>query len=155
MENDLSQLYQDTILEHTRKPCNYGPLEGATHRADGYNPACGDTVNVELLVEEGRIRAVRFTGEGCSISQASASMMTQALEGKTLEESKHLLEEFLKLLVGQDDREPDTLLSTYGDLAALAGVRQFPQRIKCATLAWHALEAALKGGQTTSGHSVF
>ncbi len=138
----LDDLYQDIILEHARSPCHYGPLEGATHRGEGYNPACGDTVSVALIVQDGRIAAVHFTGAGCSISQASASLMTQALQGLTLEQSARLTRSFCDGMVGAVPLESDAL-APYGDLAALSGVRHFPLRIKCATLAWHALEAAL------------
>lgn len=147
MDDALEQLYQDTILEHSRNPCNRGALDEATHTADGYNPSCGDTVHVALIVKDGRIESIRFTGEGCSISQASASMMAQELEGKTVTVANQALAGFTRLVTGAQDLGPDAL-KEYGDLAALAGVRKFPLRVKCATLAWHALEAALKGNQT-------
>lgn len=137
---ELRDLYQEVILDHNRKPRNYRPLPAASHHAAGHNPLCGDQVEVYLVVRDGRIAEVSFQGEGCAISTASASIMTETLQGRTPEEAEALLGRFRELL--GSDREPDPEL---GKLAVLAGVRQYPSRIKCATLPWHALQAALAG----------
>ena len=136
--NDLRELYQETIFDHYRQPRNFGPLEGANRKADGYNPLCGDKVTLYLRVEDGVIRDAHFEGSGCAISTASASLMTESLKGKREEEALHLLDRFHGLVTGT--ATPDDL----GKLAALAGVREFPQRVKCATLAWRTMQAALK-----------
>jgi nitrogen fixation protein NifU and related proteins len=138
--SELRNLYQEVIFDHYRKPRNYHALAGANHVAHGNNPLCGDQVTVYLQVEGDVIRDVSFEGTGCAISTASASLMTDAMKGKKLDEVEHLFEEFHHM-VTHDDAEPDPAL---GKLEALAGVREFPARVKCATLAWHTLQAALK-----------
>lgn len=142
MSEDLTDLYQDIILDHNKRPRNYRPLPLATHHAEGNNPMCGDEIEVFLRLDGDRIAEVTFQGQGCAISRASASLLTERLKGKTVAEAHAIGEEVLELFRDQG-KEMD--LTVHGDLAALGGVRQFPARIKCATLAWHAAEAALKG----------
>ncbi len=142
--DDLSELYQDIILDHYRHPRHAGELDPCTGKAEGFNPLCGDKVTVYVRKDDGKIGAVTFVGEGCAISQASASIMTSQVEGMSASEFAEKLEEVKRMLTAEEEPEAD--LSVQGDLAALAGVRQFPARIKCATLAWHALEEALEGG---------
>jgi nitrogen fixation NifU-like protein len=138
---ELRELYQDVILEHSKNPRNYRALEAANRTAEGFNPLCGDHFKVFLDVEDGRIRDVSFEGSGCAISKASASMMTQAVKGKRTEEVEALFERFHRVVTGKNGVEADDL----GKLAAFSGVSEFPIRVKCATLAWHALHAALQG----------
>jgi nitrogen fixation NifU-like protein len=139
--SDLRDLYQEVILDHNRRPRNFGPLPGATRRAEGHNPLCGDRVTVFLDLAEGRIRDVAFQGSGCAISTASASLMTDALKGLTVEEARGLFHGFHELVThGGGEGAPDL-----GKLAVFTGVREYPMRVKCATLAWHALMAALDG----------
>jgi nitrogen fixation NifU-like protein len=141
----LQDLYGEVILDHNRRPRNFGRLPEASHSAVGYNPLCGDRVEVTLRVEDGRIEEIAFEGVGCAISTASASMMTEALRGKSLAESRDLFERFHALVTGAPNggaaEGPDL-----GKLAAFAGVGEFPMRVKCATLAWHALQSALASG---------
>jgi nitrogen fixation NifU-like protein len=141
--SDLRELYQEVILDHTKRPRNFGPLEHATHRAQGYNPLCGDQLALFLEIADGRVRDVRFAGKGCAISTASASLLTEALRGKTTDEAHELFTRFHRVVTTPPDEEVD--LSELGKLAVLAGVREFPMRVKCASLAWHTLEAALAG----------
>ncbi len=140
-EIELDDLYRDIILDHHRNPRNRGALPAATVTREGYNPLCGDEVQLDLLVEDGRIKNVRYRGNGCSISQSSASMMTEAITGKTVEEAEALFGRFQQMLVGPESGEPAE--EQLGDLEALYGVRRFPVRVKCATLAWHTLKEAL------------
>jgi nitrogen fixation NifU-like protein len=142
--DDLAELYQEIILSHNRRPRNAGELEGCTGKAEGYNPLCGDHFTVYLREEEGKIQDVSFSGEGCAISTASASMMTEAVKGKTREEAEARIGEVAEMLTAREEPEAD--LERLGEVGVLWGVRKFPARIKCATLAWHALEAALKDG---------
>jgi nitrogen fixation NifU-like protein len=135
--DSLQDLYQQVILDHYRRPRNKGPLEDATHTLTLNNPLCGDVIDLMLRVEGGRISEIRFQGRGCSISQASASMMSGILEGRTLEESLRIMHTFTRMLHGDDDAAGDPDL---GDLRALAGVSRFPIRVKCALLAWNCLE---------------
>jgi len=139
-EEALDDLYRDIILEYYRNPRNRGSLPSPTVVKEGDNPLCGDEVRLELLVEEGVIKDARFQGQGCSISQASASMLTEAVRGLSLQEAHDLYRRFHALMTGDDSVDPAAL----GDLEALSGVRRFPVRVKCATLAWHVLEEALK-----------
>ncbi|HXY14865.1 MAG TPA: SUF system NifU family Fe-S cluster assembly protein [Terriglobales bacterium] len=139
---DLRDLYQELILEHSKAPRNYRELREADHKAEGYNPLCGDHFTVFLHMEGDTIRDVTFQGSGCAISKASASMMTQSLKGKTRAEAEELFERFHKLVTGQSGDQAEL-----GKLAVFAGVSEFPTRVKCATLAWHTLEAALEGKQ--------
>lgn len=139
--NDLRELYQEVIFDHYRKPRNCGVLDCANHQAEGYNPLCGDQVTVYLKVENGVIEDISFKGTGCAISTASASLMTEALKGKKLVEVEHLFNDFHQMITASDASVPRPDL---GKLEALAGVHEFPARVKCATLAWHTLQAALK-----------
>jgi nitrogen fixation NifU-like protein len=137
--SDLRDLYQEIILDHNRHPRNFGPLPTANRRAEGHNPLCGDRVTVHLDIADGRIADVRFEGSGCAISTASASLMTEALKGLTLEDARGLFHGFHDLVtLGAEEGSPDL-----GQLAVFTGVREYPMRVKCATLAWHALIAAL------------
>jgi len=146
---DLRDLYQEVILDHSKKPRNFRELEEANRRAEGFNPLCGDKVTVFLRLEEGRLRDISFQGSGCAISTASASMMTEVLKGKTPVEAEALFESFHDLVTGRS-REASGA-PTLGKLAAFSGVCEFPIRVKCATLVWHALRAALGGdGQSVS-----
>ena len=138
-EADLDELYREIILDHYRNPRHRGSLVSPSATHEGLNPLCGDEVTVELLVDGGRVADVAYKGSGCSISQSSASMMTDAIYGKPLEEVKRLKDGFTAMMRGEDDIDPESL----GDLEALSGVRKFPVRVKCATLAWHTLEEAL------------
>jgi nitrogen fixation NifU-like protein len=143
MEDYLEQLYQDIILEHSKRPRHEHELDPCTGRAEGYNPICGDKVTVFVREENGKIAAASFVGEGCAISRASASIMTTLLEGLTPDEAHAKAKEIYHLLTAAEAPEVD--LAENGEIAALTGVRKFPARIKCATLAWHALEDALSG----------
>ncbi len=136
---DLRDLYQELIIDHGRRPRNFGPLPQANRRADGFNPLCGDRLTVYLRMAGGVIADARFEGIGCAISTASASLMTEALKGKTVAEAEALFAGFHALVTGV----APPAVATLGKLTALAGVREFPARVKCATLAWHTLEAAL------------
>jgi nitrogen fixation NifU-like protein len=145
-----SELYQELILDHGRRPRNFRALPGATHEAQGHNPLCGDRVTVYAIVEGGVVKEVAFQGAGCAISQASSSIMTEAVRGRTLAEVEALFGRFHDLVTGRapdGDGEGEGL----GKLAAFAGVAEFPMRVKCATLSWHTLRAALAGaGQPVS-----
>lgn len=145
--SDLRELYQEVILDHSKKPRNYLKLEGANRTAEGYNPLCGDVVTVYLQLEDDVIRKVGFQGSGCAISKASASMMTDSLKGKTAAEAQVLFERFHDLVTGGEDQEGDP--AGLGKLAVFSGVREFPVRVKCATLAWHTMRAALEGKEET------
>jgi nitrogen fixation NifU-like protein len=141
MSEQLRELYQEVILEHSKKPRNYRALEGANHKAEGFNPLCGDHFTVYLDLKDGAIHDVGFQGSGCAISKASASMMTQMLKGKTAAEAEGIFTKFHDLVTGHGSGNEEEL----GKLAVFAGVSEFPLRVKCATLAWHALRAALRG----------
>ena len=136
---DLRELYQEVIIDHGRRPRNFGPLADANRMAEGFNPLCGDRLTLYLKVEDGVIRAARFDGAGCAISTASASLMTEALTGRTEAEAEALFAAFHGLVTDGPG------VADLGKLAVLAGVRAYPSRIKCATLAWHTLHAALAG----------
>ena len=140
--SDLSDLYQEVVLDHGKRPRNFGPLEGATHHAEGLNPLCGDHLTVHARVEGGVVREVRFEGSGCAISKASASVMTGVVTGKTAGEVTALHERFHRL-VTEGPGEEDAGL---GKLAVFGGVHEYPTRVKCASLAWHTLRHALEGG---------
>jgi nitrogen fixation NifU-like protein len=137
--SDLNELYQEVILDHNRRPRNYRRLEGASHHAEGYNPLCGDRVTVFVQIDAGRISDVAFEGSGCAISKASASLMTDRVKGSTVAEARDLFERFHRMVTTPPDQEVEEL----GKLSALAGVREFPVRVKCASLAWHTLKAAM------------
>ena len=138
--SDLRDLYQEVILDHGKNPRNFGKLAGA-QSAHGHNPLCGDLVTVYVVVQDGVIAAIKFEGSGCAISTASASMMTQALQGKTIEEVERLFERYHAVLTGRADEALGT--DDLGKLAVFEGVAEFPLRVKCATLSWHTLKAAL------------
>ena len=149
--DELGELYQELILDHNARPRNFGVLAEASHRAEGTNPLCGDHVTVYLRLAGETIDAVQFDGKGCAISKASASLMTQSLRGKTLEEAERLFGDFHEMVTHDDDDndgatgadvDDDARMASLGKLAALAGVRGFPMRVKCATLAWHTFHAA-------------
>jgi nitrogen fixation NifU-like protein len=143
---ELRELYQEIILEHSKTPRNFRPMEGANRQAEGYNPLCGDHYTIFMDVADEAIRDISFQGSGCAISKASASMMSQALKGKTRQEAEELFEQFHRIVTG----EPGGDKSALGKLEIFAGVANFPTRIKCATLAWHTLQAALRGEQVAS-----
>ena len=145
MDESLRELYQEVILDHSRYPRHFGALENATHVGEGHNPLCGDRVKIYLLLDKNnRITDIKFEGKGCAISQASASLMTDMVVGRTVEEAEKLMSGFLNLVKGEDveglspdDRER---------LEVMGGVSAFPMRVKCATLAWHTMKSALEGG---------
>ena len=140
--SDLRELYQEVVLDHSKSPRNFHPIEGASSDAQGFNPLCGDQVHVWVALEGDRLKDVAFTGNGCAISKASASMMTQAVKGRSKAETLELFERFHRLVTGGAE-DPEAL----GKLAVFAGVSEFPVRVKCASLAWHTLKAALEGAQ--------
>ncbi len=140
----LGDLYKQVIIDHTKSPRNFGKLEPCTHDAEGFNPLCGDQLHVYLQINaENIIEDIKFEGQGCSISTASASLMTQALKGKPLSEYERLFAAFHEMATADMDDEPDE--EALGKLAALAGVKEFPSRIKCATLCWHTIKSAIEG----------
>lgn len=139
--SELSDLYQEIILDHNKRPRNYREMPECSCRAEGHNPLCGDEVEVFVRLEDGKLADVAFQGQGCAISRASASMMTGKTKGRTESEARGLSAQVREMLVGPEAEPPREL----GDLAALSGVRKFPARIKCAMIPWHALEAALDG----------
>ena len=149
MDDSLRELYQDVILDHSKHPRHFGKLEHATHSGQGHNPLCGDRVTVQLLVDKNdRIADIKFEGKGCAISQASASLMTDMIFGRSVAEAETLMGGFIKLVKGEeveglndDDRER---------LDVMAGVSAFPMRVKCATLAWHTMKSALEGGEAVA-----
>jgi nitrogen fixation NifU-like protein len=142
MSEDLHDLYQAIILDHNKRPRHYGALADATHRAEGYNPLCGDKIEVFLKVTADRIEAIQFEAASCAICKASASMMTQALTGQRLSDCSSIYAAATRILKTDTDAPS---LDKEGELAALAGVRKFPARVKCATLPWHTYQAALRG----------
>jgi len=146
--SELSELYQQVILDHNKKPRNFHKLEAANRSAEGFNPLCGDQLNVYLQIEDDRIKDVSFEGSGCAISKASASMMTQAVKGKTKPEIEELFGEFHRMVTGDLDAESDP--NKLGRLKIFAGVREFPVRVKCATLSWHTMRAALQNQNKVS-----
>ena len=139
--SDLRELYQEVILDHNKRPHNFRVIEDANRSADGFNPLCGDKLTVYLKVEGDVIRDASFKGSGCAISKASASLMTDVLKGKTVAEADALFERFHRLVTSSPDTPADT--SQLGKLAVFAGVREFPVRVKCASLAWHTVKAAV------------
>ncbi|MDO4775882.1 MAG: SUF system NifU family Fe-S cluster assembly protein [Cardiobacteriaceae bacterium] len=136
--NDLKALYQEVILDHSKKPRNFRMIDPCTHSATGHNPLCGDNLKIFVVLENDRIADVSFVGDGCAISKASASLMTDMAKGKTLEEFTSLYNDFHHVATTQDP-----IPEAMGKLRVLAGVRDYPARVKCATLAWHTLDAAL------------
>ncbi len=146
--SDLRDLYQEVILDHSKRPRNFGELPGANRQAEGYNPLCGDRETVRLTVEGDILKDIRFTGSGCAISTASASMMTESLKGKTRPEAEALFARFHDLITGGSKSGPGGPL--LGKLEVFSGVREYPVRIKCATLPWHTLKAALSSDGAAS-----
>ncbi len=141
---DLRELYQEVILDHSKRPRNFGELAGANRRAEGYNPLCGDRETIFVRLEDDVLEDVGFRGAGCAISTASASMMTETVKGKTREEAEALFDRFHRLITGKDG-EKERGGPELGKLTVFSGVREFPVRVKCATLPWHTLKAALAG----------
>jgi nitrogen fixation NifU-like protein len=147
MDQSLRELYQEVILDHSRHPRHFGTLERATHTGEGYNPLCGDRVKIHVAIDaQNQIKDIAFEGKGCAISQASASLMTDMLVGRTVDEAEALMGGFLHLVKGEganglaeEDRER---------LEVMGGISEFPMRVKCATLAWHTMKSALEGGET-------
>jgi nitrogen fixation NifU-like protein len=144
--SDLSDLYQEVILDHNRRPRNFHTIENATHCAEGYNPLCGDRLSLYLRIDGETITDVAFQGSGCAISKASASLMTDSLKGRDVSVARALFERFHRMVTTPPDQEVEDL----GKLSALAGVREFPVRVKCASLAWHTLKAALERAEKTT-----
>ena len=138
--SDLRELYQEVILDHNKRPRNLGVLPAANRTAEGYNPLCGDRLSVYVKMDGDVISDIRFQGSGCAISQASASLMTDGVRGKTIAEARRLFTQFHKMVTGDADPPP---IDELGKLAVFAGVRDYPMRVKCATLAWHTLRSAV------------
>jgi nitrogen fixation protein NifU and related proteins len=145
--SELRDLYQEVILDHNKRPRNFRTMDGATRHADGHNPLCGDRVTIFVRLTGDRIEDVSFQGSGCAISKASASLMTDRVKGTTLPEVDALFEQFQSMVTAPPDSDVD--LDRLGKLAVFAGVREFPSRVKCASLAWHALRAALKADNSS------
>jgi nitrogen fixation NifU-like protein len=141
--SELSELYQQVILDHNKKPRNFHKLEAANRSAEGYNPLCGDQLTVYMQLEDEVVSDISFEGSGCAISKAAASMMTQSVKGKTKEEAETLFNEFHRMVTGE--LETDSQPHNLGRLTIFSGVRDFPARVKCASLSWHTMHAALKG----------
>jgi nitrogen fixation NifU-like protein len=144
--SELTDLYQEVILDHNKRPRNFRVIEAPSHHAEGYNPLCGDRLDLFVSVDGDRIADVAFQGSGCAISKASASLMTDALKGRTVQEARELFERFHRMVT----TPPDAPVEDLGKLSVLAGVREFPVRVKCASLAWHTLKAALDREQRVS-----
>jgi nitrogen fixation protein NifU and related proteins len=147
-DSELRDLYQEVILDHNKRPRNYRVMEDANHRADGHNPLCGDRVTVFVRLAGDRIEDVSFQGSGCAISKASASLMTDSVKGQSLGDVDTLFQGFQSMVTAAPDTDVET--DSLGKLAVFAGVREFPSRVKCASLAWHALRAALKDSAQAS-----
>ncbi len=142
MNAELRELYQQVILDHNKSPRNFKKMDNANHFGEGYNPLCGDKIDIYLKVEDGKIEDVSFQGSGCAISKASASLMSSFMKGRTIEEAEELFGKFHDLITGKlNESEP---IEDLGKLAVFAGVQEFPLRVKCASLAWHTLISALK-----------
>jgi len=139
--SELRELYQEVILDHNKKPRNFRVMETANHHADGHNPLCGDNVTIYLSIEDGKIADISFQGSGCAISKASASVMTTVLKGKSVADAEDLFNQFHELVTADSSEELDA--DHLGKLAVFSGVREFPARVKCASLAWHTVHAAL------------
>ena len=150
--SDLRDLYQEVILDHSKSPRNFHALAAATSRAEGYNPLCGDHLTLFLQVDNDVIVDAGFTGAGCAISSASASMMTAALKGRTRQQAEELFDRFHLLVTGPPD-EVAAIDPALGKLTVFSGVREFPMRVKCASLAWHAMKSALYGGDAAAAVS--
>lgn len=141
--SELRDLYQEVILDHNRKPRNFFKLEGADHHAEGFNPLCGDRIEVYVKLDHNQIQEVSFQGSGCAISKASGSLMTSSVKGKTKDEAMGLFEQFHQMLTGKAPLE--NISEKLGKLSVFSGVFEYPSRVKCATLAWHTLKSALEG----------
>jgi nitrogen fixation NifU-like protein len=141
---DLKDLYQEVIVDHNRNPRNFGKLDNADKKLEGFNPLCGDRLTLYLKINDDQIDDISFDGAGCAISVASASLMTDAMKGKSIEEAESIFNEFHELVTNEDEIDLDKM----GKLAVLAGVRNYPTRVKCATLCWHTLNSALHGDET-------
>lgn len=139
--NELQELYQQVILDHNKNPRNFGVLNQCNHHAEGHNPLCGDQIEVFIQIENDKISDVMFKGAGCAISKASASIMTTLLKGKTIEEAKKMFNDFHEVVTSDPNSDPDVM--NLGKLAVFCGVREFPARVKCASLAWHTMMTAL------------
>ncbi|MEN3952661.1 Fe-S cluster assembly sulfur transfer protein SufU [Iodidimonas sp. SYSU 1G8] len=146
--SDLRELYQEVILDHGRKPRNFGPLDGANREAHGHNPLCGDKLDVHVKVRDGIVEDVKFEGAGCAISVASASLMTEAMKGRSEADAHALFEKFHAMITGEADVTLEQL-EALDKLAVFSGVRDYPLRVKCATLGWHTMNAALEQADTT------
>lgn len=147
--NELDDLYQQVILDHNKRPRNFRKIAAPTGSAEGFNPLCGDHITVYVQMDQDRVQDISFEGSGCAISKASASMMTEAVKGKSKQESEALFQKVHRMLTAPPDAKVDA--SDLGKLASLGGVREFPVRVKCASLAWHTLLSALEGkNQTTT-----
>jgi nitrogen fixation NifU-like protein len=146
--SELSDLYQEVILEHNKNPRNFREIPDADRTADGNNPLCGDALRVYVDLDGDTVADVAFKGSGCAISKASASIMTQVIKGKSREEAEILFDEFHRMVLGELDEETEE--NRLGKLKIFAGVREFPARVKCASLSWHTLNAALKGDTEVS-----
>jgi len=146
--SELSELYQQVILDHNKKPRNFRKLETANHSAEGFNPLCGDQLTVYLKLEDDAVQEITFEGSGCAISKAAASMMTQAVKGKSKKEAEQLFMEFHGMVTGELDEE--NTANGLGNLKIFSGVRDFPVRVKCASLPWHTMHAALNNERMTS-----
>jgi nitrogen fixation NifU-like protein len=144
--SDLRELYQEVIIDHNKNPRNFCKLENATHQAEGFNPLCGDQLKLYLIIEDNLIKSASFEGKGCAISTASASLMTEGVIGKTISEAEELFKNFHLLMTSPQEIKD---IPNIGKLTVLIGVREFPSRIKCATLCWHAFNAALHQDQTS------
>ena len=147
MNQELKELYQQVILDHNKSPRNFKKLETANHTAEGYNPLCGDKINVFVETEDKKIKDISFLGSGCAISKASASLMSAFIKGKSIEETNLVFEKFHELITGK--LTEDDAIDELGKLKVFAGVREFPVRVKCASLAWHTMLAALKEDKKT------
>jgi nitrogen fixation protein NifU and related proteins len=146
--SDLRELYQSVILDHNKRPRNFGSPRDANRHADGHNPLCGDKLSVHVTLADGVVKDVGFEGQGCAISKASASLMTEAVKGRALAEAERLFQAFHRLVTSPPHGEPDA--TNLGKLAVFGGVREFPMRVKCATLCWHTLRSALADGAVVS-----
>ena len=145
MNDALRDLYREVILDHSRRPRNYGAMDAANRKSDGFNPLCGDRLRLYLQVEDGAVRQASFIGDGCAISTASASLLTEAMRGRPEDEALQLVEEFRSMVSGESEPDEEAL----GKLTVFAGVRDYPMRVKCATLAWHTLRAAIEQSEGT------
>ena len=146
--SDPRELYQQVIIEHNKKPRNYGDLEACTHHAHGLNPLCGDDIQVQVVVQDGIVRDIRFTGQGCAISKASSSLMTVQVKGRPLAEAEQMVEQFREMVRGTLD--PAVQPNLLGRLSLFQGVKNLPSRVKCAVLPWATLHSALRGEDTVS-----